>query len=94
MKLINFRTICCLFLTTLTYIGYYLWGLNEKISRPIKDSTLMNSYWLQNNPLLWFYLASIIMILIIGISSKLKEDQLKEEQNQRKQKRQRKNYSI
>ena len=94
MSLISFRTIVCLLITTLVYIGYYFYGLNQKISQPIKQSDFINSFWLENNPLLWFYLVSVAMILIIGIVSKSKENKLKEEQNQRKRKKQRKNYSI
>ena len=94
MKLISFRTIVCLLMTTLVYIGYYLYGLNQKISQPIKQSDFINSFWLQNNPLLWFYLVSIVMILVIGILSKIQADKVQAEQNQRKRKKQRKNYSI
>ncbi|MBM7557733.1 hypothetical protein [Halanaerobacter jeridensis] len=94
MKLINLRTIVCLLLTTLVYAAYYFYGLNEKISQPIKESNLIESSWFQHNPLLWLYLASVTIIIIIGIFSKLKEDKVQEEQNQRKRKKQRKNYSI
>ena len=94
MKLINLRTIVCLLITTLVYAAYYFYGLNEKISKPIKESNLIDSFWLQNNPLLWLYLASITIILVIGIFSKFRENKVQEELNQRKRKKQRKNYSI
>mgnify|MGYP006273763051 CR=1 len=94
MKLINLRTICCLFLTTLAYAAYYIYGFNQKIAQPVVESNSINSYLLQNNPLLWLYLISITLVLALGIISKIREDRMQAKINQRKQKKQRNNYSI
>ncbi|MGM0502709.1 MAG: hypothetical protein ACQERJ_09270 [Bacillota bacterium] len=94
MKFINRRTIFWLFLTTLVYFGYYLAGFNQKIAQPILSSNLINNFWLQNKPLLWLYSFSIILVLIIGITSKIKEDRVQEQINQHKREKQRRNYSI
>ena len=94
MKFLNLRTIIWLFLTTLVYLGYYLAGFNQKISEPILESKLINNFWLQNNPLLWLYLISVLLVLTIGIISKIREDKLQKQIDQRKRNKQRRNYSI
>lgn len=93
MKLINFRTIGCLLITTLAYISYYFYGLNQKIANPIKQSEF-SSFWLQNNPLLWLYIFSIGLILVVGIISQARRNKLEAQLNQQKRKKQRKSYSL
>jgi len=94
MKYINLRTVGWLISTTIIYLAYYLFDFNQKIAEPIIESNLINNFWLQYNPLLWLYLASIVSVLIMGIISKKREDSIQAQINKRKRKKQRRNYSI